>query len=153
MDLLKIPVNSNAVDARILEDVSLTSLDLLFDYLQGNSRKNELYFGNHLAFFENEFNHAVIHTIQFTLYIFVLHQSVHWQLLYTSMYYRYNYYYQKYYYVVITRNTCNYKSVHWRISKTTVPTFSSCSKCVGRPVIIYNHTPNCYPVSLAWMTS
>ena len=34
---------------------------------------------------------------------------------------------------------------------TTVPTFNSCIKCVGMPGIIYDCTPDCHPVSWAWM--
>ena len=32
-------------------------------------------------------------------------------------------------------------------------TFDSCTKCVGCPGIIHDRTPDCHPVSWAWMTS
>ena len=33
----------------------------------------------------------------------------------------------------------------------TVPTFGSCTKCLGGPGIIYNRTPDCHPVSWSWI--
>ena len=33
----------------------------------------------------------------------------------------------------------------------TVPTFNSCTKCVGSPGIIHDRTPDYHPVSWAWM--
>ena len=35
----------------------------------------------------------------------------------------------------------------------TVPTFDSCTKCMGSPSIIHDHTPNRHPVPYAWMRS
>ena len=32
-----------------------------------------------------------------------------------------------------------------------MPTFNSCTKCVGRPGIINDRMPDCHPVSWAWM--
>ena len=36
---------------------------------------------------------------------------------------------------------------------STVPTFYSCTECLGSLGIIHDHTPDCHTVSLAWMTS
>ena len=33
----------------------------------------------------------------------------------------------------------------------TVPTFNSCTKCKGNPGITHNRTPDCNPVSRAWV--
>ena len=40
----------------------------------------------------------------------------------------------------------------WNICTVfTVPTYDSCTKCVGSPGIIHDHTPVCHPVFWAWM--
>ena len=33
----------------------------------------------------------------------------------------------------------------------TVPTFNSCTKCVGSPRIIHDCTSDCHPVFWAWL--
>ena len=35
--------------------------------------------------------------------------------------------------------------------QSTVATFKSCIKCLGRPGIIHDRTPDCHLVSWAWM--
>ena len=32
-----------------------------------------------------------------------------------------------------------------------MPTFNSCTKCVGSPGKIHDHMPDCHPVSWAWI--
>ena len=36
-------------------------------------------------------------------------------------------------------------------ASVTVPTFNSCTRWVGSLGIIHDSTPDCHPVSLAWM--
>ena len=48
----------------------------------------------------------------------------------------------------ITNNTTTEQYVDWRC---TVPTFNSCTKCLGCPGIIHDRTLGCHPVSWALM--
>ena len=35
-------------------------------------------------------------------------------------------------------------------SYSTVPTFDSCTECLGSPCLIHDRTPDCHPVTWAW---
>ena len=44
--------------------------------------------------------------------------------------------------------------IHWKgycDGRYTVPTFNSCTKCLVRPGIIHDRTPNFHPVPWTWM--
>ena len=44
-----------------------------------------------------------------------------------------------------------HENIHVRLPKGTVPTFNSCTKCVGSAGKIHDHTPDCQPVSWVGM--
>ena len=45
------------------------------------------------------------------------------------------------------------ENTHGSFSLLTLPTYNSCTRCVGSFSTIHDRSPDCHPVSSAWMTS
>jgi len=56
VSLLQVPVRGSK-DQRHMKDILIEGYDVLYTYLMGDSRKNELYIAKHIQFFESQISH------------------------------------------------------------------------------------------------